>query len=331
MISIGGPSDRTNRKGGTTVEIRQLNYFIAVAEERHFGRAAKRLHMAQPPLSQQIRQLEDQLGVQLLNRTTRRVDLTAAGQLLLDRGRQIVNDVETLKADVYQVGKGATGVLRVGFSGSATYGVMPQIARLAKEVLPGVSLALNGEMLTPSMEAGLRDGTLDAALLRPPVASEDIDYRVVTQEPLVLALPSFSALAVDGTVAMHELQDQDFIAYAPQSVLYRITSDLCRQAGFRPRITQVVGETSTMLAFVAAGGGVAVMPSSVRAFQLDGVAYREIENVPPVELAVAWLRGHRSTLLNNFLDVVVAATAGPSAPDPSPGTAPIPTDERLSP
>ncbi|MCU1516848.1 MAG: transcriptional regulator [Pseudarthrobacter sp.] len=304
------------------MDIRQLNYFIAVAEERHFGRAAKRLHMAQPPLSQQIRQLEEQLGVRLLNRTTRRVDLTTAGELLLDRGRQIVNDMETLKADVYQVGKGATGVLRVGFSGSATYGVMPQIARLAKQMLPGLSLALHGEMLTPSMEAGLRDGTLDAALLRPPVASQDIDYRVVDQEPLVLAVPSFSALAEDKPVAMHELQDQDFISYAPESVLYRITSDLCRHAGFRPRITQVVGETSTMLAFVAAGGGVAVMPSRVRAFQLDGVAYREIDNAPPVELAVAWLRGHRSALLHNFLDVVVAAIA--------PWHDPLPTDERFS-
>jgi DNA-binding transcriptional LysR family regulator len=305
------------------VDIRQLNYFIAVAEERHFGRAAKRLHMAQPPLSQQIRQLEEQLGVRLLNRTTRRVDLTTAGDLLLDRGRQIVNDMETLKADVYQVGKGATGVLRVGFSGSATYGVMPQIARLAKQMLPGLSLALHGEMLTPSMEAGLRDGTLDAALLRPPVASQDIDYRVVDQEPLVLAVPSFSALAEDKPVAMHELRDQDFISYAPGSVLYRITSDLCRQAGFQPRIAQVVGETSTMLAFVAAGGGVAVMPSRVRAFQLDGVAYRQIENAPPVELAVAWLRGHRSALLQNFLDVVVAAAA--------PGHDPLPTVERFSP
>lgn len=304
------------------MDIRQLNYFIAVAEERHFGRAAKRLHMAQPPLSQQIRQLEEQLGVRLLNRTTRRVDLTTAGELLLDRGRQIVNDMETLKADVYQIGKGATGVLRVGFSGSATYGVMPQIARLAKQMLPGLSLALNGEMLTPSMEAGLRDGTLDAALLRPPVASQEIDYRVVDQEPLVVAVPSFSALAEDKPVAMHELQDQDFISYAPESVLYRITSDLCRQAGFQPRITQVVGETSTMLAFVAAGGGVAVMPSRVRAFQLDGVAYREIDNAPPVELAVAWLRGHRSALLHNFLDVVAAATA--------PGHDPLPKDERLS-
>jgi DNA-binding transcriptional LysR family regulator len=129
---------------------------------------------------------------------------------------------------------------------------------------------------------------------------------------------------------MHELQDQDFIAYAPESVLYRITSDLCRQAGFQPRIAQVVGETSTMLAFVAAGGGVAVMPSRVRAFQLDGVAYREIENVPSVELAVAWLRGNHSTLLQNFLDIVGAATAAQPLPDPAPGPVPLPTDERLS-
>lgn len=312
------------------MDIRQLNYFIAVAEERHFGRAAKRLHMAQPPLSQQIRQLEDQIGVQLLNRTTRRVDLTAAGQLLLDRGRQIVNDMATLQADVYQVGRGATGVLRVGFSGSATYGVMPQVARLAKQLLPGLSLALHGEMLTPSMEAGLRNGTLDAALLRPPVAAQDIDYRTVAREPLVVALPSFSALAVDRPVAMHELQDQDFIAYPPESVLHRTTADLCRQAGFQPRITQVVGETSTMLAFVAAGGGVAVMPSSVQAFQLEGVAYREIEDVPDVELAVAWMRGHHSALLRNFLDIVATATAGPTVPAPAPDPVPLPTDERLS-
>jgi DNA-binding transcriptional LysR family regulator len=179
------------------------------------------------------------------------------------------------------------------------------------------------------MEAGLRNGTLDAALLRPPVAAQDIDYRTVTREPLVVALPSFSALAVDRPVAMHELQDQDFIAYGPESVLYRTTADLCRQAGFQPRITQVVGETSTMLAFVAAGGGVAVLPSSVQAFQLEGVAYREIENVPQVELGVAWMRGHHSALLHNFLEVVVTATAGATAP--APGNAPFNPDERLTP
>lgn len=291
------------------MDIRQLSYFIAVAEERHFGRAAKRLHMAQPPLSQQIRQLEEQLGVQLLNRTTRRVDLTAAGEELLSRGRHIVNAMETLQADVYQVGQGAAGVLRVGFSGSSTYGIMPPIVRRVKQALPGLSLALRGEMLTPAMEAGLRDGTLDAALLRPPVSAPEIEYRIVGREQLVVALPSFSALAAGRPVAVHELQDQDFIAYPPESVLYRTTADMCRREGFRPRITQVIGETSTMLSFVAAGSGIAVVPESVRALQLEGVVYCAIEDAPEVELAVAWRREDRSALLRNFLDVVGPAAA----------------------
>jgi DNA-binding transcriptional LysR family regulator len=297
------------------LEIRQLSYFIAVAEERHFGRAAKRLHMAQPPLSQQIRQLEELLGVRLLNRTTRQVELTAAGQVLLDRGRRLINELETLKLDVHQVGQGATGAIRVGFAGSATYGVMPPIVRRTKQVMPKLSLELHGEMLTPSMEEGLREGTLDAALLRPPVASPEIEYRIVAREPLVIAVPTFSLLADERPVAVSELHDQDFIAYPPESVLHRATAELCRQFGFQPRIAQVANETSTMLSFVAAGGGVAVVPASVRALTLEGVAYRQLENAPEVELAVAWRKDDRSALLHNFLDIVLAdadpAFAGP--------------------
>lgn len=295
------------------MEIRQLNYFIAVAEERHFGRAAKRLHMAQPPLSQQIRQFEEQLGVRLLDRTTRRVDLTAAGQVLLDRGRRIIDEIEDLEAAVYQVGQGSTGVLRVGFSGSATYGVMPGVVRRAKETMPGLSLELHGEMLTPAMEKGLRGHALDAALLRPPVASPDIDHRVVAREPLVVALPSCSPLAVDLPVAVHELQDQEFVTYPPESVLFRTAADLCRQAGFQPRVARIAGTTATLLSFVAAGGGVAVVPAGVRAVQLEGVVYRDVEHSPQIELAVAWRRDDRSALLHNFVDLVVDAQAGPGA------------------
>lgn len=295
------------------MEIRQLNYFIAVAEERHFGRAAKRLHMAQPPLSQQIRQLEENLGVRLLDRTTRRVDLTAAGQVLLDRGRRIIDEIEALKADVHLVGQGAAGVLRVGFSGSATYAVMPRAVRRAKRVMPGLSLVLHGEMLTPAMEAGLRDRTLDAALLCPPVGSAEVEHRVVAREPLVVALPSSSDLAADRAVAVHELQDQEFISYPPDSVLYRTVADLCRQAGFQPRVARMAGETSTLLSYVAAGG-VAVVPAGVRALQLDGVAYRDIEHAPQVELAVAWRRDDRSALLRHFIDLVLDVPAPPGAP-----------------
>ncbi|MUN62042.1 LysR family transcriptional regulator [Kocuria sediminis] len=295
------------------MELRQLNYFIAVAEERHFGRAAKRLHMAQPPLSQQIRQLEEQLGVRLLDRTTRRVDLTAAGQVLLDRGRRIVGEIEALEADVHQVGQGTTGVLRVGFCGSATYGTMPGLVRRAAGVLPGLSLALQGEMLGPAMEEGLRGHTLDAALLRPPVASPDLEHRVVAREPLVVAVPSGGALDADGPVAAHELQYQDFVACPPDSVLYRAGTDLCRRAGFQPRIARVAGGTSALLSFVAAGGGVAVVPAGLRAVQLAGVVYRELEHAPELELAVAWRREDRSALLHRFLDLVADLRSGSAA------------------
>ncbi len=304
------------------MELRQLTYFIAVAEERHFGRAAKRLHIAQPPLSQQIRQFEEQLGVKLFDRTTRRVDLTAAGALMLERGRSILNDVEALQADVYQVGQGATGVLHVGFSGSSTYSVMPRIVRAAGAAYPGLTLDLHGEMLTPPMERGLLEHTLDAAILRPPVTSPEVDFRIVNSEPLVVALPAHSPLASDRPLSMVELTEQRFVTYPPDSVLYRMTADLCRQAGFQHRVAQMAQETSTILSFVASGGGVALMPASVRSVQLSGVRYRELEDSPRAELAVAWRRDDRSELLSNFIQLVTQLADDPSADD-LPGSDPV--------
>lgn len=304
------------------MELRQLTYFIAVAEERHFGRAAKRLHIAQPPLSQQIRQFEEQLGVKLFDRTTRRVDLTAAGALMLERGRSILNDVEALQADVYQVGQGATGVLHVGFSGASTYSVMPRIVRAAGTAYPGLTLDLHGEMLTPAMERGLLEHTLDAAILRPPVSSPEIDFRIINREPLVVALPTHSPLASDRPLSMVELTEQRFVTYPPESVMYRMTADLCREAGFQHRVSQMAQETSTILSFVAAGGGVALMPASVRSVQLRGVRYRELEDSPHAELALAWRREDRSVLLSNFIQLVTELADEPESED-QPGPDPI--------
>lgn len=304
------------------MELRQLTYFIAVAEERHFGRAAKRLHIAQPPLSQQIRQFEEQLGVKLFDRTTRRVDLTAAGALMLERGRSILNDVEALQADVYQVGQGATGVLHVGFSGASTYSVMPRIVRAAGTAYPGLTVDLHGEMLTPAMERGLLEHTLDAAILRPPVSSPEIDFRIINREPLVVALPAHSPLASDRPLSMVELTEQRFVTYPPESVMYRMTADLCREAGFQHRVSQMAQETSTILSFVAAGGGVALMPASVRSVQLRGVRYRELEDSPHAELAVAWRREDRSVLLSNFIQLVTELADEPESED-QPGPDPV--------
>lgn len=286
------------------MDLRQLNSFIAVAEERHFGRAAQRLHMAQPALSQQIRQLEQQVGVKLFDRTTRRVDLTAAGELLLHRGRLVVNEVEALKADVFQVGVGATGVLRVGFSGSATYSVMPQMVRAAAVAHPGLSLDLHGEMLTPDMESSLLQRSLDAAILRPPVVSQEIEYRIIRREPLMVAVAAHSQLAEDPPVAMSELADQMFVTYPPGSVVYRETVELCRRAGVDHRVAHIAQGTTTVLSLVAAGSGVAVVPSGARAVQWQGVRYRQLQDAPIVELAIAWRREERSQLLANFITLI---------------------------
>jgi DNA-binding transcriptional LysR family regulator len=283
------------------VETRHLKYFIAVAEERHFGRAALRLHMAQPPLSQQIRQLEDQLGTPLLIRTTRKVELTPAGQVLLDRGRVLLQELDALEEDVQQVGAGATGVLRVGFTGTATYRLMPSIVQAARRALPGLRITVQGEMLTPQMESALEDGRLDVAVLRPPVRSSAVALKLLEQDQLVAALPADSALAEKGSLELSELAGQDFISYPSYSAVSSISADACRKAGFQPHLVQEARETSTLLSLVAAGMGIALVPMTSRMFSFQGVVFRPLRNPPPVDLAVAWNRNSETELLQNFL------------------------------
>ncbi|WLQ07930.1 LysR substrate-binding domain-containing protein [Arthrobacter oryzae] len=293
------------------METRHLKYFIAVAEERHFGRAAVRLHMAQPPLSQQIRQLEEQLGTQLLVRTTRKVDLTPAGQLLLDRGRQLLQELEVLESDVKQVGAGATGVLRVGFTGTATYRLMPAVVQAARRTLPGLRITVQGEMLTPQMEAALEEGRLDVAVLRPPVRSGDIALKLLEQDQLVAALPADSLLAGQGPLELADLSSHDFIGYPASSAVSGIVIDACRQAGFQPRLVQEAKETSTLLSLVAAGMGIALVPMTSRMFSFQGVVFRALRNPPPVDLAVAWNRTSESPLLESFLALFDSLPAFP--------------------
>ena len=286
------------------MELRQLRQFIAVAEERHFGRAAERLHMAQPALSQQIRLLETRLGVRLLERTTRRVDLTPAGQVLLDGGRRVEADLEALTAEVRQVGGGVAGVVRVGFPGSVTYGDMPRLVREVRRRMPGVTLLPEGEMLTPALEAGLRSGDLHAALLRPPVVSAELEHRLVRRDELVLAVPQDSALCGDQSVALRELEGQPFVSHPPGSALHRAVNGLCRAAGFSPRVARVAPGTSAALSLVAAGTGFAVVPAPARALQLPGVSYAGLAGAPDIELLLAWRRGDRSALLGNLLEIL---------------------------
>lgn len=168
---------------------RELVYFVAVAEEKHFGRAASRLHIAQPPLSTQIKRLEASLGVQLFERSTRNVDLTPAGELLLDRARQILSDLDGAKRDVVAVSHGAAGVVRLGLSGTATYQLLPEFLSAAEALLPDVKITVSGEMLTPTMESELLNRRIDLAILRPPLASAEIEYEEISRSRLYLAFP----------------------------------------------------------------------------------------------------------------------------------------------
>ena len=175
------------------MELRHLRYFVAVAEERHFGRAAARLHIAQPPLSQQIRRFEAELGEPLLYRTTRSVELSPAGEVLLERGREILAAVDAAIDDARRAARGEYGRLAVGFTGSSTYALLPALAAALRRELPGVVLDLRGELLTPAQVARLVDGALDLGLLRPPVHERELCTEVLRSEPLDRGPPAVAS------------------------------------------------------------------------------------------------------------------------------------------
>ena len=299
------------------MELRHLRYFVAVAEECHFGRAAQRLHIAQPPLSQQIKQLENELGVQLLTRSTRRVELTPAGEQYLHRARAILADVDLARDEAHLIRDGRMGNVTIGFTGSATYELLPSLSRLLRAELPALELDLRGELLTPTQVAGLLDGTLDIGFLRPPVHDRGVEIHPLRREPLVVVLPETHALAGDAEITLSELAEEPFITYPShqRSVVHDAVLDACQAAGFTPRATEVA-ETSTLVSFVAAGLGVALVPESVQHLRITGAAYRPLAGATAtVDLAVATRAGDTSPAVRQVLEVTRGffAQANPDA------------------
>ncbi|MFE9352773.1 LysR substrate-binding domain-containing protein [Streptomyces olivaceoviridis] len=272
------------------MDLRQLRYFLAVAEERHFGRAAERLHMAQPPLSQAIRQLEGELGVALFHRTTRRVDLTEAGRAYLDRVRAILAEVDQAADHARRVAAGSVGHLTLGCVGSATYSLLPTLSRHLATELPGIDFSFRGEMLAPDQVEALRSGAIDVALLRPPAADPSLAVHTLRRDRLVVALPAEHPLAAKTRVRAADLAGLDMIMHSAdrRSVMHDVVLGVLREAGIEPRIRHEVGETSTLITLVAGGLGVAVAPEPVTALALDGVVYRPlVRPAASIELAVA--------------------------------------------
>lgn len=317
------------------MELRHLRYFAMVAQERHFGRAAERLHMAQPPLSQQIRALERELGVELLRRTTRRVDLTAAGSAYLERVRRVLADLDDAAQEARLVATGSVGTLTVGCVGSVTYSLLPRLARGLTAALPGVEFSFRGEMLVPDQLTALRSGDIDLALLRTPVHEPSVVVLPLRQDRLVVALPADHALAARRRLAVRDLRDVDLLVHTGGggSVMFDRVVGLCRDAGFEPRVRHEAAETSTLLTLVSGGLGVAVVPEPATTLGLPGVVHLPLRGAGTVELALARLRDRTEPHLLRAADAVVDLVAGARRPGAAvpPGGAHSKIDMRVPP
>ncbi|WP_324789528.1 LysR substrate-binding domain-containing protein [Streptomyces sp. H51] len=272
------------------MELRQVRYFLALAEECHFGRAAARLHVAQPALSQQIKQLERELGTALFARSTRHVELTEAGRHLTGYARTLVAEEERARVHLAELATGRAGRVSVGFIGTATYDVLPRVARTVRARLPGITLDLHGELLTPQLVDGLLTGAYDLAVSRAGTAdAARVDVTPLRTEPLVAVLPAHHQLAAGPRISLRALAGETFVIHPsqPRSAMYDRVLSACDRAGFRPASLVEVGETATLVVLVAAGHGVALVPQSVQSLRLDGVTYVPLAETESVDLVLA--------------------------------------------
>lgn len=295
------------------MELRHLRYFLAVAETCHFGRAADRLHLAQPALSQAIRQMETELGVTLLQRTTRRVSLTPAGLFLQSEAAQLLDRFDEAVHGVRSLSAGKAGLLRLGMTGTAAFSHLPRIARTLKRELPDVALAIRAEILTPEQCDALRAGTLDVGIVRPPVLGDDIATVPFLREELIVSLPAEHRLAGRRKVSLTELRDDPWVAYSsPRSVVNVAVARMCHEAGFAPRREHEAASTSVLLALVAAGLGVAMVPAGVRAIPLEGVAFCDVEPSGSLELVLAYRASGDNPIAEAVVPILAAASVASS-------------------
>lgn len=288
------------------IELRHLRYFITVAEELHFGRAADRLHMAQPPLSQQIKQLEIALGFQLFYRTKRSVQLTEAGQVFLLESRKLFKQLDQAIESGRQVSRGESGQLVIGFISSSAYSVLPEMLRSFRSQVPEVRLELH-EMPTNEQIEWLRQGKIDLGILRPPVEDHSLHLSTILREPMVVALPESHPLIDQSAIALANLSRESFVLF-PRPLSPRVYDQiisLCQQAGFSPNIVQEAMQMQTIVSLVAGGMGVSIVPISLQNMQRTGVVYKPLaEPTPYAEVAIAWRQQDTAPSLQRFLALI---------------------------
>lgn len=285
--------------------------FVTVADLMSFSRAAERLHLAQPAVSQQIKRLEKEVGAELFNRSTRRVRLTPAGELLLPRARSILAEVERAEVAVRLLAAGLAGRVSIGFVGTATYDLLPRVARAVRADLPGINLELHGEQLSPALAEGVLERRFDIAVTRDPAPNPQLMVRHLRSEKLVAVLPVDHPAAAGDAVALADLRGATFVTHPSghRSVMYDAVMQACRHAGFVPAEVVEVRETATLVTFVAAGIGVALVPEPVRSLTVEGVAYRTLADVTShTDLVLATHAEEVSAAVAQVVDVIRSAT-----------------------
>jgi len=289
------------------MELRHLRYFVAVGEELNFTRAARRLGIEQPPLSQQIRQLETEIGTLLLHRQSRGVALTDSGSAFLNDARLILAQVQRATEHAQQVARGDTGRIRVGMINSAPFHpFVPRAIREFGQRYPEVGLTLE-EDTTPALAASVLAGTIDVAFVRPLLGEEGaLVIEPLFQEEMVIALPEHHPLSRLTSLPLRALAGEDFVLF-PRSVgsgLYDEMISACQRAGFSPRIRHEIRQVTSIANLVAAGLGVSVVPSSMRQVLSDGVVYRSIDgDAPKAHMSLAYRRDEASATVRNLVDL----------------------------
>jgi DNA-binding transcriptional LysR family regulator len=295
------------------ISLVQLECFIAVAEELHFGAAATRLKMTQPPLSRQIQQLERELATRLFDRTSRRVVLTQAGRALLPNARRIIDLAAKAVSDVRSVGQGAAGTITIAYTAMAGQAVVPDLLRRATSELPGVTLLLR-ELVSLDQVEELEKGTVDIGLMRPLLARPQIATRPVYRERLAVALPSDSQLAQRGDepLKLIDLKDEQLLMYSPSVARYfhDLLLSMFVASGVHPHIVQYAGQVPALLALVSAGLGFTLVPESAARIAPDEVTLVPISTADPssrvnsVELDIAWNAETPNPLVERLLALV---------------------------
>jgi DNA-binding transcriptional LysR family regulator len=285
------------------VELRQLRYFVAVAEELHFRRAAARLHISQPPLSHQIARLEEELGFALLSRSRRRVELTPAGAAFLRDARSLLAELETAVSTARRVQRGEAGVLRVGFVGSALLSTVPGTVQRFRRSRPGVEIELRERSTVEQLRA-VEAGTIDVGLLRPPIENhEDLRVEPVLRERTIVALGVGHRLTELRRIPLRRLAAEPLVMFprAQAPGFHDLLIGRLAATGESPTVVQYAPELLTIIGLVAAGIGVSPVPASVEHLALDGVTYRPLTGAPATELVAVTRARDESPLVRAFV------------------------------